>query len=125
VTDGEKTGGPSRFRAFALSLPEAVEGSHMGAADFRVDGRIFATLAYGTKGLGTLKLSLEQQADLLAEGSDYFQPAPGGWGRMGMTLVALDAPDDVVCDALRMAHRHVVESKAKKKPARPKKQTAS
>ena len=32
------------FRRLALSLPEAVEGSHMGHADFRVCGKIFATL---------------------------------------------------------------------------------
>jgi len=98
---------PNRFRSIALSLPDAEESSHMGAADFRVHGRIFATLAYVAKGLGTLKLTPEQQADFLAEGDSMFQPAPGGWGRMGMTLVSLDAPDDVLRGALQAAHRNI------------------
>ena len=85
----------SAYRRLALALPGAVEGSHMGAADFRVGGRIFATLAYGAKGLGTLKLSVEQQTMFLAEAPEYFSAAPGGWGRMGMTLVRVDAPEDV------------------------------
>lgn len=100
---------PALYRRLALALPDAVEASHMGAADFRVNGKIFATLAYVAKGLGTLKLTLEQQAACLGEAPEYFTPAPGGWGRMGMTLVRLDAPEDVIAGALTMAHRNVVE----------------
>jgi hypothetical protein len=100
-----------RFRRCALSLAGAEEGSHMGASDFRVHGRIFATLAYEKVGFGTLKLTLEQQASFLAEGDPLFKPAPGGWGRMGMTLVALDAPEDVLFGALQAAYRNVAAKK--------------
>jgi hypothetical protein len=103
------------YRRLALALPDAIEASHMGAADFRVNGRIFATLAYVAKGLGTVKLTLDQQAACLEEAPEYFTPAPGGWGRMGMTLVRLDAPDDVIAGALTMAHRNVVERSTKPK----------
>ncbi len=101
-----------RFRRYALSLADAEEGSHMGAVDFRVRGRIFATLAYEEKGFGTLKLTVEQQASFLAEGGLLFKPAPGGWGRMGMTLIALDAPDDVLAGALLTAYRNLDTKKA-------------
>jgi hypothetical protein len=111
----------SLYRRLALEMPGAEEGSHMGAADFRVGGRIFATLAYGAKGLGTLKLSVEQQAMFLAEAPEYFSAAPGGWGRMGMTLVRVDAPEEVLRGALSTAFQQVVAKQAGKKSARKKK----
>ena len=55
------------YRRLALAMPGAVEASHMGTPDFRINGRIFATLAYGDKGLGTLMLTPEQQAMFVAE----------------------------------------------------------
>jgi hypothetical protein len=113
----------SRYRRLALALPSAVESSHMGAADFRIDGRIFATLAYEKKGLGTLKISVEQQAAFLAEAPGWFTPAPGGWGRMGMTLVRLDAPEDVLAGGLATAHQHVLRAGAAKTGARMKAKT--
>ncbi len=92
----------------------------MGSPDFRVNDRIFATLAYQAKELGTLKLTAEQQADFVAELPELFLPAPGGWGRMGMTLLRLDAADDQTMQgALHTAHQNVVrkqaESTAKKR----------
>jgi hypothetical protein len=84
----------------------------MDAPDFRIamDGklRIFATLAYGAKGLGTLMLDVEQQVQFLADAPEYFSPVPGGWGRTGATLVRLDAPEAVLSGALETAHRHVL-----------------
>ncbi len=109
------TDGVAVYRRLALALPEAVEASHMGAPDFRIGGRIFATLAYGNKGLGTLKLTVEQQAGFLADAPLWFEPAPGGWGRMGMTLVRLDAPESVLADALQTAFRNVTTAQAAKK----------
>jgi hypothetical protein len=109
---------PDAFRRLALAQPGAVEASHIGAPDFRINGQIFATLAYGTKGLGTLKLTPEQQAEFLADAPERFTPAPGGWGRMGMTLVRLDAPESVLAGALSTAFQNVVSKQAaKKKPA--------
>jgi len=64
----------AEFRRIALSLPGAEEGSHMGSADFRVGGRIFATLASEAKGYGNLMLTPEQQADFVAEQPDVFLP---------------------------------------------------
>ena len=109
---------PDTFRRLALALPGAVESSHMGAPDFRINGRIFATLAYGARGLGTLILTPEQQAGFLADAPEHFTPAPGGWGRMGMTLVRVDAPESVLAGALSTAFHQVLSKQtAKKRPA--------
>ena len=108
------------FRRIALSLEGVAEGSHMGAADFRVAGRIFATLASEKQGYGNLMLSPEQQAEFVRELSDVFLPIPGGWGRMGMTHIRLaKASEDVLAGALRTAWRLRVE-----KSTRPKKKRA-
>ena len=105
----------SAYRRLALAMPGAVEGAHMGAVDFRINEKIFATLAYGAKGLGTLKLSVEQQAMFLEEAPEYFSVAPGGWGRMGMTLVRVDAPESVLAGALSTAYHYVLAKQAVKK----------
>jgi hypothetical protein len=94
----------SDFRRIALSFEGAEEGSHMGAADFRVGGRIFATLASEKEGYGNLKLTPEQQAEFVAELPEIFLPIHGGWGRMGMTHIRLaKANEDVLTGALRAA----------------------
>ncbi len=90
----------SDFRRIALSLEGAEEGSHMGAADFRVGGRIFATLASEREGFGNLMLTAEQQAEFLAERPDLFLPVHGGWGRNGATHIRLAVADE---DSLRGA----------------------
>jgi hypothetical protein len=105
----------SAYRRLALAMPGAVEGAHMDAVDFRINEKIFATLAYGAKGLGTLKLSVEQQAMFLEEAPEYFSAAPGGWGRMGMTLVRVDAPESVLAGALSTAYHYVLAKQAVKK----------
>jgi hypothetical protein len=102
------------FRRIALSLPGAVEGSHMGHADFRVGGRIFATLASADQGYGNLKLSLEQQAAFVEELPEVFLPIAGGWGRTGMTHIRLAAAtEDVLAGALRSAWKLRFEQNAK------------
>ena len=94
------------FRRIALSLEGAEEGSHMGAADFRVGGRIFATLASVKQGYGNLKLTPEMQAEFVKEQPDVFLPIPGGWGRMGMTHIRLEeANEDLLRGALEAAWR--------------------
>src|SRR5213078_2325003 len=70
------------FRRLALSLEGAEESSHMGAPDFRVGGRIFATLASERQGYGNLMLTPEQQASFVEELPDVFVPIAGGWGRL-------------------------------------------
>ena len=102
------------FRRIALSLPNAEEGSHMGSVDFRVDGRIFATLAHAKLGYGNLMLSPEQQAAFVAELPEVFIPVKGGWGRMGATHIVLSATnEDVVAGALRVAWQRRVEKNQK------------
>lgn len=101
------------FRRLALELEGATEGSHMGAVDFRVGGKIFATLASAAQGLGNLMLSPEEQAAFVAEAPEVFLPVKGGWGRMGATHVRLAVVhEDALRGALEVAWRR---RKAKKK----------
>lgn len=102
------------FRRMALSLEGAEEGSHMGAVDFRVGGRIFATLAAVKKGYGNLMLTPEQQAMFVEEMPEVFVPIAGGWGKNGAThLVLAAASEDVMEGALRTAWKLRVEKNAK------------
>src|ERR1700724_1114701 len=102
------------FRRIALSLEGAEEGSHMGAPDFRVGGKIFATLASQGQGYGNLMLTPEQQARFVQEMPEVFLPIAGGWGRMGMTHIRLHAAnEDVLAGALRTAWNLRVEKNAK------------
>lgn len=104
------------FRRIALSFEGAEEGSHMGAVDFRVGGRIFATLASQEEGYGNLMLTPEQQADFVGELPDVFLPVRGGWGRMGATHIRLaKASKDVLAGALLTAWKLRVEKNAKPK----------
>ena len=86
------------FRHIALSLPEAVEASHMGHPDFRARGRIFATLGYPDAGWGMVKLTPEQQAQFVAAHPAMFTPVAGGWGRKGSTAVKLEAADAAILE---------------------------
>jgi len=104
------------FRRIALSLEGAEEGSHMGARDFRVGGRIFATLASQGQGYGNLMLTPEQQAAFVEELPEVFVPIAGGWGRMGMTHIRLSkASEEVLAGALRAAWMNRVEKSTRTK----------
>lgn len=107
---------PADFRRIALSLEGAEENSHMGSPDFRVGGRIFATLASQDQGYGNLMLTPEQQADFCRELPEVFLPIHGGWGKMGATHIRLaKATEDVLTGALRAAWKLRVEKNAKTK----------
>jgi len=112
------------FRRIALSLEGAEEGSHMGAVDFRVGGRIFATLASVKQGYGNLMITPEMQAAFVEERPDVFLPIAGGWGRGGATHLRLAAAtEDVMEGALRAAWKRRVDKNAevgKKKKPRPR-----
>jgi hypothetical protein len=102
------------FRRIALSLEGAEEGSHMGSPDFRVGGRIFATLAHQKTGYGNLMLTPEQQAEFVAENATVFLPVAGGWGKNGATHVRLaEANEDLLAGALRAAWQVRVAKNAK------------
>jgi hypothetical protein len=97
--------GSDDFRRLALSFPEAEERAHMGHPDFRVGGRIFATLGAPGPGWAMVSLLPEQQEDFMSL-SAAFSPASGAWGRGGSTLVDLAAvPDDLLEAALAAAWR--------------------
>jgi hypothetical protein len=116
------------FRKIALGLQGAEEGSHMGAPDFRVGGRIFATLASQAHGYGNLMLTPEQQAAFVGELPEVFVPIAGGWGRMGATHIRLAAAsEDVLAGALHTAWKLRLEKNAKtgKKSPRRSKRTAA
>ena len=101
------------FRRIALSLQGAEEGSHMGSPDFRVEGRIFATLASQKQGYGNLMLTPELQADFVQEQPEVFVPIAGGWGKMGATHIRLAAAnEDLLAGALRTAWKLRMEKTA-------------
>src|SRR5215468_615986 len=102
------------FRRIALSMEGAEEGSHMGAADFRVGGRIFCTLAAAKHGSGNLMLKPEQQTMFVEELSEIFLHIAGGWGRNGATHVVLaKVSEDVLEGSIRTAYKLRVEANAK------------
>jgi hypothetical protein len=80
----------AEFRRIALSMPEASEGAHMGHPDFRMKGKIFATLFWRDEDWGMVKLKPEQQRRFVAANPGVFEPVKGGWGRRGATQVRLD-----------------------------------
>jgi hypothetical protein len=102
------------FRRIALSFEGAEASSHMGAPDFRVGGRIFATLASESQGYGNLMLTPEQQAAFVAELPEIFLPIHGGWGESGATHIRLAAAsEDQLTGALRTAWKLRVEANQK------------
>jgi hypothetical protein len=106
---------PSAFRCIALSLPDAVEGAHMGHADFRLNGKVFATLGWPDKAWAMVKLPPELQDALVRGAPDAFKPASGAWGRQGSTMVHLAAADEATLkDAIRSAWQHVAAGKPKR-----------
>jgi hypothetical protein len=108
------------FRRIALLLDGAEEGSHMGSADFRVGGKIFATLASQDQGYGNLMLTAEQQAAFLEDQPDVFMPVTGGWGRMGATHIRLAAADaELLAGALRTAWKLRIEKNGKAEKRKP------
>jgi hypothetical protein len=96
------------FRRLALAMPEAVEASHMRHPDFRVRGRIFATLGYPDAAWAMVKLTPEQQEALVSGEPEVFAPIRGAWGRGGATNVRLrPAKARSVRMALALAWRNV------------------
>jgi len=96
------------FRALALALPGASEGAHNGHPDFRVGGRIFASLGVPDAGHGMVKLAPIEQDVVMAAAPNLFRPAAGSWGLKGSTLVCLaPAQPEQIEGALRLAWRHL------------------
>jgi hypothetical protein len=91
------------FRRLALSLPGAIESSHMSHPDFRVGGKIFATLSRDEE-YGVVMLLPEEQKEFLAAAPEIFSPAAGAWGRNGSTRVHLaSAEPKIIASAVKAA----------------------
>lgn len=98
---------PAAFRKIALSLPDTEERQHMNHPDFRVAGKIFATLGYPDKSRGMVKLSPEDQHNFTEDHPDAFFPVKGAWGRRGATSVCLNAAKkEIVQKAIEAAWRN-------------------
>jgi hypothetical protein len=103
------------FRRLALSFAGASEAAHMDHPDFRVRGKIFASLGYPDAEHGMVKLPRDTQRALVGESPAAFSPCNGKWGELGATQVRLAAvPRDTARTALEAAWRNVG------KPAKPK-----
>ena len=95
------------FRKLALALPEAEERAHMDHPDFRVGGKVFATLGYPDQSCGMVKLSPEEQHYFSKAEPDVFVPAKGAWGRRGATSVHLKAArKETLSQAIQAAWRN-------------------
>lgn len=96
----------NEFRSLALSFPESAEAEHMGHPDFRVVGKIFATLG-PKEDWGMVKLTAQEQASFIRAQPKAFQPASGAWGRQGCTIVTLrSAKKSLVKEAMSLAWRN-------------------
>jgi hypothetical protein len=99
---------PQQFRKIALSLPGTAELEHMGHPDFRVGGKVFASLGAPNEEWGMVKLTPVQQQAFLASNAESFQPCTGAWGRQGYTNIKLSAAKTpVVRSALTLAIENV------------------
>ena len=104
------------FRRIALNFPETEERAHMKHPDFRVQGKIFATLSYPNTEWGMVKLSPEQQQNFLDAAPDAFEPASAAWGRGGATMVRLKAAKKaIVKKAMDTAWREAQKGKKRTK----------
>lgn len=98
----------TEFRKIAVSLPGAIEKSHMGHPDFRAGNKIFATLGYAGEEFAMVKLTPQQQSEFMGEHPDVFVPVKGAWGKKGSTQVLLaHADSESVGAAITAAWRNV------------------
>jgi hypothetical protein len=103
------------FRKLALSLPEVIEAAHMHHPDFRVGGRIFATLGYPNQDWAMVKLSTDEQREFVQTNPKVFKPVKGGWGRQGSTNIYLPvAKVAIVRKALSAAWHNIAPKQLSK-----------
>jgi len=97
------------FRKLALSFPAVVESAHMRHPDFRVGGKIFATLGYPDKDSAMVKLTRQEQKEFVRTNAGILKPVKGAWGRQGNTNICLRAANvEIVRKALAAAWRDTV-----------------
>jgi hypothetical protein len=104
------------FRRIALSFPDAAESAHMNHPDFRVKGKVFATLGYPEEGWAMVKLPPAQQEEFVELQPSAFSPVKGGWGMQGATNVRLKAvKEDALRGALTIAWQTASQKKSTKR----------
>src|SRR5882672_9002161 len=105
-----------KFRSIALGIPGAIESSHMDHPDFRIGGKIFASLGYPDDDHGMVKLTPEQQRAFLKKAPGVFDPCAGMWGKRGATSVCLrSARVGLLRAALEAASKNVLTGKNKRR----------
>lgn len=106
-------------RRIAVGMKDAVEGAHMGHPDFRVNGRVFASL-HDDDQFAMVKLTPEQQASFIGEHPGTFSPEAGAWGLQGCTRVRLaSVEEETLGEALTLAWQNTAAKRAAK-PRRPR-----
>ncbi len=113
------------FRRFALSLPETEEREHMNHPDFRVAGKIFATLGYPDATRGMVKLFPDQQAEFVASDPQAFVPVKGAWGKQGCTHVLLKSASTAKMKVAMRAAWERAAPKASRQGKGPARRTAA
>jgi len=111
----------SKFRCVALEIPGAEESSHMNHPDFRIGGKVFASLGYPDDGHGMVKLTADQQRTFLKKAPGVFAPCAGAWGKRGATSVHLvRARVGLLRLALEAASKNVTREKRSTSRQRPR-----
>jgi hypothetical protein len=106
---------PDDFRKLALSFPEVIESAHMRHPDFRVGGKIFATLGYPDEHSAMVKLSADEQNEFVRTSPGVFTRVKGAWGRQGATNIYLRAAtSNIVHEALTAAWRNTATKRLSK-----------
>jgi hypothetical protein len=105
---------PDQFRKLALGFPDAIESSHMNHTDFRIDGKVFASLGYPDESWAMVKLTPDQQRLFVRETRRVFRPCKGVWGERGATNVHLESADQALVRAGLQAAYDNVRTKVKK-----------
>ncbi len=114
------------FRRAALSCAAATESAHMDHPDFRINGKIFATLDYPDEHWGMVKLNPEQQRSFVAQAPEMFRSCNGAWGRKGCTNVHLkSAQKSLLLEALNAAAGNLALARKARKRKGPERQTAT
>jgi hypothetical protein len=109
---------PDDFRAAALALTGASEGSHSNHPDFRVNGKVFASLGYPDAAWGVVMLTPGEQHTFTQTHPRTFTPLNNSWGAKGATWVRLATADPAAVDeALAAAWRPRATAQSPKRSA--------
>ena len=96
-----------QFRRLVLLLPNAEEQQHHHHPDFRLYGKIFATMGYPDDKHAMVKLTPEQQSEFIHHHPEVFSPCAGKWGEQGSTSIDLKkAKKAIIQRALEAARQN-------------------